>query len=284
MIFFNDRPDFRAAWMATSFRVVMAGMGDDTVMLIAELYEIGLEPDEIVFCDTGSEFGHTYEFIGFLKSWCNEKKWSKVVCLHKTDKNGERLSVIGTAEKDGTLPGAAFGAKSCSMRFKIETADKYFNNHPEVLKAWGINKKGSRISSHKGSILRMVGINADETHRFKGWKPEDKWINVYPLADLNIGEGESKAVKRVGLYYPGKSSCFCCPHMNGKEIYDLKMNSHDDYLRIKALEDNYIATKRLPNSSTRGLCRGKTIDEKMAEYVNKGILLGEGGCSICELQ
>lgn len=284
MILFTKRPDFREAWEATEFRVVMAGMGDDTVMLIAELYEMGFEPDEIVFCDTGSEFGHTYEFIGFLRSWCQENKWSKVVILRKTDREGNPLSVIGTAEKDGTLPAAAFGSKACSMRFKTETADKYFNNHPAAWKAWGVDKKGRPLNTHTGSILRMVGINADETHRFKGWEPQDKWVQVYPLADLGVGENESDAVLRVGLYYPGKSSCYCCPHMNGKEIYDLKMNSHEDYLRIKALEDNYIATKRTPESSTRGLCRGKTIDEKMAEYTEKGLVRGEGGCTVCANQ
>ncbi|WP_341263584.1 hypothetical protein [Morganella morganii] len=142
MVLFNERPPFEKAWLATSFRVIMAGMGDDTVMLIAEMYKRGYEPDEIIFCDTGSEFEHTYHFIGWLRSWCNERKWSKVVVLRKWDKDGEPLSVIETAEKNNTLPPAAFGSKSCSLRFKVETADKYFHNHPECLKAWGVEKKG----------------------------------------------------------------------------------------------------------------------------------------------
>ena len=62
MVLFDERPPFEKAWLATSFRVVMAGMGDDTVMLIAEMYKRGYEPDEIIFCDTGSEFEHTYNF------------------------------------------------------------------------------------------------------------------------------------------------------------------------------------------------------------------------------
>jgi hypothetical protein len=144
MVLFDERPPFEKAWFATSFRVIMAGMGDDTVMLIAEMYKRGYEPDEIIFCDTGSEFEHTYNFIGWLRSWCNERKWSKVVVLRKWDKDGEPLSVIETAEKNNTLPPAAFGSKSCSLRFKVETADKYFHNHPECLKAWGLRKKAFR--------------------------------------------------------------------------------------------------------------------------------------------
>ncbi|UJQ43968.1 hypothetical protein vBKpnSCarvaje_0004 [Klebsiella phage vB_KpnS-Carvaje] len=49
MILFNNRPSIELAWMSTTFRVVMGGMGDDTAMLIAELYKRGFEPDEIVF-------------------------------------------------------------------------------------------------------------------------------------------------------------------------------------------------------------------------------------------
>lgn len=137
MILFNERPDFETAWAATTFRVVMAGMGDDTTMVLAEMYKRGFEPDEIVFADTGSEHKHTYQFIEHLRQWCAERNWSKVVVLSKVDKQGNPLSVIETAERDNTRPGAAFGIKSCTMRFKTETADKYFNNHPGCWAAWG---------------------------------------------------------------------------------------------------------------------------------------------------
>lgn len=284
MILFTERPDFREAWEKTTFRVLMGGMGDDTAMLIAELFQRGYEPDEIVFCDTGSEFKYTYEFIDFLKNWCGERKWSKVVVLNKTDKEGNPLSVIGSAEKDYTLPAAAFGSKACSLRFKVETADVYFNNHPKAWSAWGVKGKGKHAKNHTGAMLRMVGINAHETRRTAGWKPEHKWVQVYPLVDLEIGEKESKAVEEVGLYYPGKSSCYCCPHLNGKEIYQLKVLYPEDYKRIKDLEDNYILANRKPDSSTIGLCRGKTIEEKMSEYTENGLIRGEGGCDICANQ
>ena len=38
MVLFNERPPFEKAWPATSFRVIMAGMGDDTVMSRMRLY------------------------------------------------------------------------------------------------------------------------------------------------------------------------------------------------------------------------------------------------------
>jgi len=284
MIKFTERPDFDTAWAETSFRVVMGGMGDDTAMVIAELHARGYEPDEIVFCDTGSEFPHTYEFIEHLKKWCVDRNWSNVVVLHKFDKDGNPLSVIGTAESANDLPSAAFGSKSCSLRFKVETADKYFNNHPKCWEAWGVNGKGKPLDSHTGTILRIVGINADEDHRIKGWKPEHKWLQVFPLVDWKIGEQESVQVDEVGLYYPGKSSCYCCPHMSGKELHMVKVIYPDEFARIKNLEANYQLTKMTPESTTRGLCRSKTIDQKIAEYVEQGLVRGEGGCSVCQAQ
>lgn len=284
MILFTERPDFEKAWAATTFRVVMAGMGDDTTMMLAEMYQRGFKPDEIVFADTGSEHKHTYRFIEHLRQWCAERNWSKVVVLNKVDKHGNPLSVIETAERDNTLPGAAFGIKSCTMRFKTETADKYFNNHPGCWAAWGVDRKGRPLSSHTGSILRIIGINADETHRIKNWKPEDKWCQVFPLVDWGIGERESEAVEEVGLYYPGKSSCICCPHMNGRELYNLKVMYPEDYERIKTMERNYQETHMTPESSTIGLCRNQTIDQKISEWTEKRVVRGNGGCETCAIQ
>jgi 3'-phosphoadenosine 5'-phosphosulfate sulfotransferase (PAPS reductase)/FAD synthetase len=284
MILFTERPDFETAWAATTFRVVMAGMGDDTMMVIAEMYARGYEPDEIVFSDTRSEHKHTYKVIEYLKRWCAERNWSRVVVLENFDSEGRPLSCIEAAERDMSLPGAAFGLKSCTMRFKTEQANKYFNNHPDCWKAWGVSRKGTRLASHTGSILRIIGINADETHRIDNWTAEDKWCQVYPLVDWDIGERESKAIEEAGLYYPGKSSCICCPHMNGQELYNLKVMYPEDYERIKRLERNYQETHMKPNSSTIGMCRDQTIDQKIEEWTERGIKRGNGGCETCAIQ
>lgn len=252
---FLERPVFtQELWDSFEFKVLMGGMGDDTVMLIAELYERGYEPDEIVFCDTGSEFPHTYDFIKFLIKWCEDKKWSKVVILKKFDKFNQPLSVISMVTEQNTLPAAAFGSKSCSLRFKVETADKYFNNHYKCWVAWGakrpvknphtgetwiIYSKGVATAKHTGKILRLVGINFDEPERIKGWRNEPKWTQAFPLFDLVIGEAESEAVERVGLYYPGKSSCTICPYLTHGEIAMLHDDYPDKYQESINIEDNY---------------------------------------------
>lgn len=236
---FQHRPEFtQELWDSFLFKVVMGGMGDDTAMMIAEMYERGFEPDEIVFCDTGSEFPHTYEFIRYLQKWCSDKKWSKVVILRKLDKFEKPLSVISLCESQKTLPAAAFGSKSCSLRFKVETADKYFNNNPDCWRAWGVESKG-KTKDHTGKILRLVGINFDEPSRVQGWKNEPKWTQAFPLFDWGVGEAESDAVKRVGLYYPGKSSCIICPNMTHGEVAMLRDDYPDKFNQALEIEKNY---------------------------------------------
>lgn len=90
MVLFDERPPFEKAWLATSFRVIMAGMGDDTVMLIAEMYKRGYEPDEIIFCDTGSEFEHTYKFIKYITEWCKKIAGRKSLCCISGIKTASR--------------------------------------------------------------------------------------------------------------------------------------------------------------------------------------------------
>ncbi len=257
----------------------MCGGGDDSAMVIAELYERGLEPDEILFADTGSEFPHTYKFIKFLTKWCVARNWSRVTVLRKVDKFKKPLSVIHSAKVANTIPAAAFGAKTCSIRFKTETADLHFNNDPNCWKAWGtyreiknkktgeieVKGKGFRLDSHTGSILRIIGINADEIERIESWAPEHKWVQTFPLFDLGIGERESDAVARVGLYYPGKSSCYCCPHLTGQEVDMLRREYPHLYEEIKQLEANF-QKEKTNSSGPKGLFRRQTIQDKLDAF------------------
>ena len=278
---FTERPIFsQELWDSFDAHYLMGGMGDDTSELIGELYVRGFEPKEIIFCDTGSEFPHTYEYIEHLKKWCREKNWSKVVVLKKLDKFKEPLSVISMITDQNTLPAMAFGKKSCSLRFKTETADLYFNNNPDCWKAWGVDKKGVSNKKHTGKILRMVGINFDEPSRTQNWSPQNKWVQVYPLFDWVIGEKESEAVEEIGLYYPGKSSCTVCPNMTHGEIamlrddypvifkqsLSIEANYRDRYL-IKSNQNDLFGDESFDNTVLGlGGRNGKTWEQMLQEY------------------
>jgi hypothetical protein len=119
-----------------------------------------------------------------------------------------------------TLPSIAFGYKSCSMQFKMEPIAEY-------LKEKGIHNP-----------LRLVGIDAGETHRAK-YGADDKLNQRYPLIEWNWGREECiEAIDRAGLKQPGKSACFFCPSSKKKEILELRRTYPDLAARAVAMEKN----------------------------------------------
>lgn len=109
-----------------------------------------------------------------------------------------------------------------------------------------------------------------DTERADKWAPEHKWVQAFPLYDWGVGEKASDAVEKVGLYYPGKSSCYCCPHMNGADLVNLRDNYAPLFQRIQVIESNYQKTKT-SSSGPKGLLRKDTIATKIANYEKKGL-------------
>lgn len=194
---------------------IVSGMGDDSAMMIAECYERGYEPDSIIFCDTGNEWPRTYKFLAHLSMWMMSRSWSKLVVLRKKNGDGNLIDVYSDNFKNGRMPPPVYGFKSCSMKFKTEVANRYLAH--DHLKNGKVSWKG-----WENKIIKAVGINADEEKRINSWQEDECFEQVFPLVDWDIGEHEAKdTVERVGLYLPGKSSCFMCPNATAAEIVEL---------------------------------------------------------------
>lgn len=217
---------------------IVSGCGDDSAMMIAECYVRGYEPKAIVFCDTGNEMQHTYKFLARLSSWMMSRSWSKLIILKKLNKRGEVINVYDENFKHGTMPPPVYGFKTCSQRFKTELANRWIainEGYGKKIKS-GIEVQWKSIEK---KIIKAVGINADEDHRIGQWKNDSSFEQVFPLVDWDIGEKESKnTVESVGLYMPGKSSCYMCPNMTAKEIVDLYNHYPLMFYKAIAMERN----------------------------------------------
>lgn len=230
---------------------IVSGMGDDSAMMIAECYERGYEPDAIIFCDTGNEWPRTYKFLADLSVWMMSRSWSKLVVLRKKNGDGEVIDVYSDNFKNGRMPPPVYGFKSCSMKFKKEVADRYLAGD------YVINGRISWTNWDK-KIVKAVGINADEDKRINSWQEEDCFEQVFPLVDWDIGEHEAKeTVERVGLYLPGKSSCFMCPNATSAEIVELHNKHPLLFHKAIAMELN-VAEQ---NNSTVEVDRVFVVDE-----------------------
>jgi len=125
------------------------GAGIDSTALLIEMHRRGIRPDLITFADCGGEKNRTYAFIPIFRQWLADHDFPDVtICEYRPKPETAaryREAVLDVANKLGidldeselarlsrlygnmvannTLPGIAFGPKSCSMKWKLEAQE-----------------------------------------------------------------------------------------------------------------------------------------------------------------
>ena len=125
------------------------GAGWDSTAMLIEMERRGIRPDIITFADVGGEKPKTYEFIPVFTEWLIDHDFPEpIICrytpLEKTnarylqatretmDRIGVNLNeprliqlagLYGNMVANDTLPGIAFGPKSCSIKWKLEAQE-----------------------------------------------------------------------------------------------------------------------------------------------------------------
>jgi hypothetical protein len=130
---------------------VCMGYGWDSTAMLIEMERRGMRPSLITFADVGAEKQGTYDFIPLFCQWCRDVDFPEpVVCTYEpmvqtseryrdavvevarrlgiaiTAQQLNRLSrIFGNMVANATLPGIAFGMKSCSIKWKIEAQEPH---------------------------------------------------------------------------------------------------------------------------------------------------------------
>jgi hypothetical protein len=125
------------------------GAGWDSSAGLIEMEKRGERPDLITMADVGAEKTGTYEFIPLFTQWCRDVGFPEpTICkysplsetteryfsaaLEVVDRlgislDGPRLArlarIYGNMVANQTLPGIAFGMKSCSIKWKLEAQE-----------------------------------------------------------------------------------------------------------------------------------------------------------------
>ena len=125
------------------------GVGWDSTAMLIEVRNRGLRPDLITFADVGAEKPLTYEFIPVFSQWLKDNDFpAPTICTYKPMEKTNaryrravvgllremrimanevtiaRLSrIFGNMVSNQTLPGIAFGKKSCSIKWKVEAQE-----------------------------------------------------------------------------------------------------------------------------------------------------------------
>lgn len=127
------------------------GAGWDSSAMLIEMEKRGFRPDLITMADTGGEKKKTYEFIPVFTQWLRDHDFPEpIICVYKPqDKTTARYveavrqvakdlgitlmpereqrlaGLYGNMVANDTLPGIAFGPKSCSMKWKLEAQEPH---------------------------------------------------------------------------------------------------------------------------------------------------------------
>jgi len=203
--------------------LVSYGAGTDSTAELIEMVKRGIRPDLILFADTGGERPGTYWYVVMFSLWLVSHGMPPITTVRVVSRTLEEDCITRKA-----LPSLAYGFKTCSQRFKAEPQNKYVNHFPLALETW---KKGEKV-------VKAIGYEYGEERRMRE-SLDKKYTNWYPLIEWEMDRDAcKKSIADAGLPQPGKSSCFFCPSMKKKEIFELR-DSHPDLLkRAISMESN----------------------------------------------
>lgn len=215
------------------------GGGLNSTAYLVLLKWLGKRPDLILFADTGGEKPETYEHVGRMSAWCEANGFPAILTVkRKVDfarqKHAEKYT---TLEEEclvkKNLPSIAYYGRSCSEKWKQQPQNKYVDHWEPAQKVW----------EDGGRVLKVIGYDADEARRAKIFS-HDKYLFWYPLLEYDWGRAECRrAIELEGLPVPPKSSCWFCPEMKPREIFELR-DKHPELLeRALAIESNAVLTK-----------------------------------------
>ncbi len=193
--------------------IVSYGGGINSKAMIIECVKRGIEIDLILFADTGAEKPHTYEDMKVFSKWCVAQGLPKIITVQQVNQYGTAITLEQLCLNQNMLPSLAYGWKSCSLKHKVAPQDKYVNNWQPAKDEWKAGRK----------ITKLIGYDADESHRTAIDYSNEKYVFFYPLVEWGMGRDECiKIIKNAGLCVPGKSACFFCPSSKPTEIRQMK--------------------------------------------------------------
>lgn len=213
-------------------KILSFGGGTNSTAMLIGLRDLGIRPDLILFADPGGEMPETYKHIEEMQRWLEKNNFPQITTVSYTTKDGNPLTLEQECFNRKQLPPVAFGFKTCSQKYKIQTQEKFCNNYEPCKEAWA---KGEKID-------RYIGYDYGEPHRRENANKYDilnkKFNNLYPMVDDWKWDREKciEVIKAEGLSLPGKSSCFFCPNMKKHEVIKLSIEQPELYDRAIMME------------------------------------------------
>ena len=224
--------------------VLADGMGVDSTGMLEGLRRLGVRPDFILHAETGDEWPETVAFREERQRWLRSIGFPEFVMVRRSpgvsEVTGMAFSTLG--EKClayRTLPGQAFGKKSCSSEWKIRPQEAWLAKHPRAQALW----------ARGGKVVKAIGYDYGyrDSRRAHQLTNDERYEYVYPLREWGWDRPRIKAeLRAAGIPIPPKSACYHCPASKAWEIARLVR----DY---PALADRIIAIEDTAQPNLRGI-------------------------------
>lgn len=249
--------------------VVNWGLGLDSSAVLLLMAEIGVRPRAIIFSDPGSEWPETYAFRDdVFRPWLKRVGFPDVTII---DRNNCGINVrrhenlYERSIRTQTLPSAAYGRTSCSLKFKAEAINAYLRHQEWCQEEWEAGRR----------IIKVIGYEAGEKRRygnfaeFKNKRERREFVPYYPLVDWGIFREDLPGIfERHGLPVPRKSACWFCPYNTDEEW--LRLREEHPLLFRNALLMEKNAAPKLRKPDVVGLRRRARVGERsLVDWVHQ---------------
>jgi len=241
------------------------GGGANSMACAVLMHKLGMKPQAIVFCDTGSEWPETYAYIESVANpWFERVGFPLVEVARRWIHVNMTLpeSLREQCDRLQSVPAIAFGYKRCSQHYKAETSKAYVRQQEWARATWA---RGERV-------VKVIGYDAGESRRIRPEFAEDKrYVNWYPLYDRWLEREDCiRLIESEGIPAPRKSACYYCPSNTDRDWLDLRDLHPDLFADALHMEEAAQATIKDPHSF--GLRRRGRPGEKQLREWAKGQL------------
>jgi hypothetical protein len=224
--------------------MVSVGMGVDAIAATIALVRLGARIDLAIFSDTGGERPETYAYIEIFDAWLRKHAGIPLTVMRLIPPKAPYSTLEGELMANATIPGAALGPKSCSVKWKVKAIDSW-------IRGW--NENGPRPAQdpwqpaidcwERGDrVIRVIGFDAGAKDRRRGAiEGDESYQNFYALRELGMDRVDcANEILAAGLPLPIKSACFFCPFNKDDELRWLHHHHPDLFRRALVIEANAI--------------------------------------------
>lgn len=214
------------------YHMVYFSGGKDSTAMLLHMMELGMQIDEVLYCDTWMEFPAMERHVKRIKKLVedagikfvtlkNPMSFKYLMLEHQPERRQSTQEKLGGNPKGYSWAGSR--SRWCTTRLKTDIIKKYKHE-----------------MNDKYDVIEYVGLAVDEQYRLER---ESNNVHQHPLVDWNWTEADAlkycydKGFDWEGLYKIfDRVSCWCCPLQSLKSLKGLWENFPDLWNELNEMD------------------------------------------------